>query len=574
VERKRLIAMALLLWAYAAGRGQGIASRGVSPLPPPPASGRPFPVTFTDIAATAGLRQPIIAGSEPRRYIIESMGSGTAFLDFNNDGWMDIFLVNGSRVGASPGSTSATNMLYRNNRDGTFTDVSVRAGVARSGWGQSVTVADYNNDGHPDLFITYWGTNVLYQNRGDGTFHDVTIAAGLKDGVRWGSGASFIDYDRDGDLDLFVANYLTLDLARTPLPGKGAQCQWLRMPVFCGPRGLPFSNNLLYRNNGDGTFNDISAASGIGAPQNTYALGVLAADLDEDGWPDIYVASDSSRSLFYHNNHNGTFSERAIYTGLALDESGMPQAGMGLAVTDYDGDGRLDIAKTNFADDYPNLYRSLGREGFTDRALSAGLGVHPQYVLWSPIFADFDNDAWPDLFISAGHVFSEVDRLKSVQRFRNPRLLYRNLGNGKFEDVGPLAGEAIRAEHSSRGAAAGDFDNDGDIDLLIMNMNEPPSLLRNTNRSGNHWFAAKLVGTKSNRMAIGAKVRVQAAGRWQTAMMLSQAGYYSVNDPRLHFGLGSSVRVDTLEVTWPDGEKQSWKDLPADQLFTAMEGRP
>lgn len=502
------------------------------------------------------------------------MGSGVAFLDFDNDGWMDIFLVNGSRLGApAPGQPKPTSLLYRNNHDGTFTDVSVRAGVARSGWGQSVAVADYDNNGFPDLFVTYYGTNVLYRNRGDGTFEDVTTAAGLAGPARWGSGASFFDYDRDGHVDLFVANYLTLDLAKTPVPGQDSTCRWLNQPVFCGPRGLPFATNLLYHNNGDGTFTDVSAKSGIGAPQNAYALGVLAADLDGDDWPDLYVACDSSRSLFYHNNHDGTFSERAIYLGLAFDEDGQPQAGMGVALADYDGDGLADIVKTNFADDYPNLYRGLGRDGFSDRALFAGLGLQPQYVLWSPVFADFDNDGWPDLFLSAGHIFSEVDRLKTIQRFRNPRLLYRNLGNGKFEDVAALAGPAIRAEHCSRGAAAGDFNNDGNLDLLIMNINEPPSLLRNTNRAAGHWFAVKLVGVQSNRMAIGAKVRIQAGGRWQSAVMLSQSGYYSVNDPRLHFGLGAATRVTQLEVTWPGGVRQTWNDLAPDQVFTATEAR-
>ena len=312
--------------------------------------------------------------------------------------------------------------------------------------------------------------------------------------------------------------------------------------------------------------------SGIGAPQNTYALGVLAADMDGDNWPDIYVAGDSSRSLFYHNNANGTFTERATYTGLAYDDSGMEQAGMGVALGDYDGDGLLDIAKTNFADDYPNLYRNLGKGGYTDRALFAGLGIHPQYVLWSAIFADFDNDSHADLFFAAGHVFNEVDRLQTAQRFRNPRLLYWNLGNGQFEDVSQRSGPGMRVPHSSRGAASGDFDNDGNIDLLIMNMNEPPSLLKNTNRSENHWIKVKLNGTKSNRGAIGAKVRVEAGGHWRTSVVLSQSGYYSCNDPRVHFGLGPAAKVDRLEVTWPSGQVETWRNLEAGRIITLTEG--
>jgi len=536
-----------------------MASRGAAALPAPKTSGRVFPVSFTDVAAAAGLRSPQIAGSERRRYIVEAMGSGVAFLDYDNDGWQDIFLVNGSRFDAAP---KPGNYLYRNNRDGTFSDVTAKAGIAKPGWGQSVSAADFDNDGHTDLFVTYWGRNALFRNQGDGTFLDVAVKAGVAgNSTRWGSGAAFLDYNRDGLLDLIVANYLTLD----PLPKPN--CLWLAVTVFCGPRGLPFATNFLYKNNGDGTFLDVSAESGIGAVQRTYALGVLAADMDGDNWPDIYIASDSTRSLFYHNNANGTFTERATYTGLAFDENGLDQAGMGVAMADYDGDGLLDIAKTNFADDYPNLYRNLGKRGYTDRALFAGLGIQPQYVLWSAIFADFDNDSHPDLFFSAGHIFNET-----AQPFRNPRLLYWNLGDGKFEDVSKRSGLGMTALHSSRGAAAGDFNNDGHIDLLIMNMNEPPSLLKNTGKSGHRWFKVKLTGTKSNRSAIGAKVRLEANGRWQTNVVLSQSGYYSCNDARVHFGLGTAGKADRLEVTWPNGQVETWRNLGADQVFEAVEG--
>ena len=548
--------------------------RSATAMPKPKPSGRTFAASFTDVASAAGLSTPqICGGGDQKKYIIESMGLGVAFLDYNNDGWPDVFLVNGARLEPSASGRPPTNRLYRNNRDGTFTDVTVKASLARSGWGQSVAVGDYDNDGFADLFITYWGQNVLYHNNGDGTFTDVSARARVAgEGVRWGSGASFFDYDRDGLLDLFVANYLDLDLKRTPLPGSNPTCAFLGLPVVCGPRGLPFSSNLLYHNNGDGTFTDVSRASGIGEPQKSYALGVLAADLDGDGWPDVYVASDSTRSLLYHNNGNGTFSERGIYTGLAYDDNGMEQAGMGLALGDYDGDGLLDIVKTNFADDYPNLYRNSGRSGYTDRALFAGLGVNPQYVLWSPVFADFDNDGWIDLFVTAGHFFPEVDRLKTVQRFRNPRLLYWNLGNGKFEDVSDRSGPGIGSAHSSRGAEAGDFDNDGNMDLLIMNMNEPPSLLKNHGKNGNNWLKVGLTGTKSNRSGIGAKVRVNAGGRWQTRVLLSQSGYYSSPDPRLHFGLGSAASVDLLEITWPGGLVETWDRLKPNQVFSATEG--
>ena len=543
-----------------------MASRGVTAPPKPKPSGRVFPVTFQDAAARAGLARPAVSGGVRSRYIVEAMGTGAAFLDYDGDGWIDIFLVSGSRFEDSPAKAGASNRLYRNNHDGAFTDVTVKAGLFHQGWGQSAAAADFDNDGLTDLFVTYWGRNVLYRNRG-GVFEDVTAQAGLSgDADRWGSGASFFDYDRDGDLDLFLANYLTLDPRTVPPAGKDLACAWLGTPVFCGPRGLPFARNWLYRNNGNGAFTGVSEESGAGTRFDTYALGVLAADMDGDAWPDLYVAGDSTRSLFLHNNGDGTFEERGVYLGLAYDETGQEQAGMGVALGDYDGDGLLDIAKTNFSDDYPNLYRNLGAQGYTDRALHAGLGVNPQYVLWSAIFADFDNDAWPDLFFSAGHVFTEA------RAYRNPQQLYWNLGGGKFEDVGTRAGPGIAAPRSSRGAAVGDFDNDGDPDLLIVNMNEAPSLLRNDNKSGNAWIQVALKGTRSNRDAIGARVGVTAGGRVLTGVKLSQSGYYSVNDPRLHFGLGAARAIDAIEVTWPSGGVETWRGVPPNRVFEAVEG--
>ncbi len=540
-------------------------------MPRPKPSGRVFPVSFTDVAAKAGLTAPLIDGGDTKKYIVESMGTGVAFIDYDNDGWPDIFVVNGSRFDGP--TDGLTNHLYRNSRDGTFTDVTAKAGLVHSGWGQSVTVADYDNDGFEDIFVAYWGHNALFHNQGDGTFADVSEKAGVKgDRVRWGSGSAFFDYNRDGYVDLFVANYLDLDLARTPLPGATSNCAWLGIPVICGPRGLPFSTNVLYRNNGDGTFTDVSAASGIGELKQTYALGVLAADIDGDGWQDVYVACDSTRSLFYHNRGDGTFSERAIMVGLAYDDSGMEQAGMGIGMGDYDRDGLLDIAKTNFIDDYPNLYRNLGKAGFQDRALMAGLGINPQYVIWSPVFADFDNDGWPDLFISAGHFFNEVDRLQTTQRFKNPRLLYWNLGNGKFEDVSDRAGPGITSLHSGRSAAAGDFDNDGNVDLLVMNMNEPPSLLHNNSKAGNNWLKIKLVGTKSNRSAIGAKIDLFTGSERQTAMVLSQVGYYAHPDSRVHFGLGKATKADRVQVTWPSGLVETFDEVKAGETTTLKEG--
>jgi hypothetical protein len=542
-------------------------------VPRPKPSGRVFPVSFTSVAAGAGLRATIVAGEDNKKYILESMGSGVAFLDYDNDGWQDVFLVNGSRFNSRPGEDQPTNHLYRNNHDGSFSDVTAKAGLVHTGWGQSVAVGDYDNDGFEDLFITYWGSNVLYRNNGDGTFTNVTRKAGLDGGrTRWGSGATFFDYNRDGRLDLFVANYLDLDLRRTPLPGADPNCSWLGLPVICGPRGLPYSTNLLYRNNGDGTFADVSAESGIGEMKKAYALGVVAADFDGDGWQDLYVACDSTRSLFYRNNGDGTFSEKGIAIGLAYDENGMEQAGMGVAVGDYDRDGMLDIAKTNFVDDYPNLYRNLGKAGFQDRALAAGLAVNPQYVLWSVLLADFDNDGWQDLFMAAGHFFPEVDRLKIAQKFRNPRLLYWNLGNGRFEDVSDRAGPGIAELRSSRGAATGDFDNDGCLDILVMNMNEPPSLLRNDCKSGRRWLKVKLTGTKSNRSGIGAIVRVVTGAARQTQVLFSQSGYYSHSDSRLHFGLNGAETADRVEVLWPSGLLEKVENVRTNQVLQLTEG--
>jgi enediyne biosynthesis protein E4 len=572
-----------LVWAVAAGvalffalretgSAQGMLGRGAAAMPRPKPSGRVFPCSFADVASSAGLTTPQVDGGDKKRYIVESTGTGVAFLDYDNDGWQDIFLVNGSRFDAP--TAGLTNRLYHNSRDGTFTDVTAKAGLERSGWGQSVAVGDFDNDGFDDLFITYWGRNALYRNNGDGTFSDISSRAGVAgDRTRWGSGAAFFDYNRDGYLDIFVANYLDLDTARTPLPGANAMCAWLGLPVICGPRGLPFSTNILYRNNRDGTFTDVSRESGIGAPSRSYALGVLAADIDGDGWQDLYVACDSTPSLFYRNRGDGTFSERAVMVGLAYDDNGQEQAGMGVAAGDYDRDGLPDIVKTNFIDDYPNLYRNLGKGGFSDRALPAGLGVNPQYVLWSPVLADFDNDGWPDLFFSAGHFFNEVDQLRGPQRFKNPRLLYWNLGDGRFEDVSDRAGPGIAAMHSSRGAAAGDFDNDGNLDILVMNMNEPPSLLKNTNSRPGNWLNVKLTGTKSNRGGIGARVTLAVDGaKPQTAVVLSQSGYYSHPDSRLHFGLGGAGRAERVEVAWPSGLVEVFEGAAANQTVTLKEG--
>jgi hypothetical protein len=537
-----------------------------------------FPVTFVDAAQSAGLASPIIYGGvERKRYIIETNGCGVAFFDYDGDGWMDVLLLNGTRLEGFPRGQAPTIRLYRNKRDGTFQDVTNRAGLRREGWASAVTVGDYDNDGREDFFVTYWGQNVLYRNNGDGTFADVTRKAGLATtGTRWGSGCTFLDYDRDGRLDLFVANYLKFDLASAPEPGKGANCTWKGVPVNCGPKGLPTDTNLLYHNNGYGTFKDVSEVSGVARVQGRYSMTSTVTDYNDDGWPDIYVACDSTASTLYRNNRDGSFTDVALETGVAYNEDGQAQAGMGLAVGDYDGDGLMDILKTHFSDDLPALYRNGGRGFFEDASRAAGF-EHTRYVEWGAGLEDFDNDGRPDVMIVTGSVYPEVERFFKEYPHRGPRLVYRNLGNGRFLDVTAQSGPGALTPKSSRGCAFGDYDNDGDTDVLVMNMNEPPSLLRNeynrtAGRGANNWLAFKLVGVKSNRDAIGARVRVRVGSHVQAREVASQSSYYSSNDPRLHFGMGLSQKADEVTIRWPNGQTETLKDVPANRFVTIKEG--
>jgi hypothetical protein len=537
-----------------------------------------FQVSFVDVAPSAGLTEPTIYGGvEKKRYIIETNGCGVAFMDYDADGWADILLANGTRLEGFPKGKAPTVKLYRNNRKGGFTDVSSASGLNRTGWASGVCVGDYDNDGYEDVFITYWGQNVLYRNDGRGGFTDATEKAGLATrGVRWGSGCTFIDYDRDGRLDLFVANYLTFDPEKVPEPGKGANCLWKGVPVNCGPKGLPTDENLLYRNNGDGTFTDVSQASGVGKVRNRYAMTAIVTDYDNDGWPDIYVACDSTASILYRNKGDGTFADVALETGTAYSEDGQAQAGMGVASGDYNNDGFVDIFKTHFADDLPALYKNMGRGFFEDASRAAGFD-HTRYIQWGTGLVDLNNDGWPDIFTATGNVYPEVEKVFKEYPHRSPRLIYRNLGNGRFKDVGAGCGPGAREAHSSRGCAFGDFDNDGDIDVLIMNMNEPPSLLRNDyisagGRGANNWLKLKLVGVKSNRSAIGARVTLRAGSRIQTQEVTSQSSYYSHNDLRLHFGLGENNKADQVDIRWPNGQTETIRDVAAGQIVTVKEG--
>ncbi len=540
-----------------------------------------WPVKLTDIAKEAGLHYPsVYGGVGKKRFIIEANGCGVAFFDYDNDGWPDIFVLSGTTLqehsrmeqAYAPGE-APTNRLYRNNHDGTFTDVTDAAGLRRTGWASGVCVGDYDNDGHLDMLVTYYGKNVLYHNRGNGSFEDVTAKSGLETrGTRWGSGCTFVDYDQDGRLDLFVANYVNFDITTAAEPGEGPNCVWKGIPVNCGPLGLPTDTNLLYHNNGDGTFTDVSERSGISKVTGRYAMTATAADFDGDGRQDIYVACDSTASILYHNNGDGTFTDIALKSGVAYDEGGNRQAGMGVAVGDFDSNGLLDILKTNFADDIPSLYRNAGGGRFEDIAAEAGLAVLNSYVEWGVGMPDFDNDGYPDLFYVTGSVYPEVEHFFPGYPERGPRVIFHNRGNGRFAYATGHSGPAAIQLHSSRGAAFGDFDNDGDVDVLVMNMNEPPSLLRNDYAGNNGWRELSLEGTRSNRAAIGATVVVSAGGIRQARVVTSQSSYYSHDDLRLHFGLGGSRVVDSIEIHWPSGQIQTLRNVPARQILKVKEG--
>jgi hypothetical protein len=548
---------------------------------------------FIDVTAQAGLGGAlnVFGGLTRKRWLLEEIGCGVALFDYDNDGWLDIFLVNGTRFEDISPQHPPSNFLFHNNRDGSFTDVTQKAGLTRSGWGQGCCVGDYDNDGFDDLVVTYWGGIVLYHNNGDGTFTDVSQKAGLVQSgptPRWNTGCSFLDYDRDGHLDLFVANYVTFDPGRAPQPGSNQYCRYFGLSTGCGPQGLTGGTNILYRNRGDGTFEDVSERCGIAVPRGrvepsfvndqwipvgSYGLGVSSADFDNDGWPDIYVACDSVPSRFYHNNQDGTFDEIGADIGCALNENGTSQGGMGVGVGDYDCDGWLDIVKTNYSDQTANLYHNNGDGTFYDAVFQAGLGVNTKYLGWGVGLFDFDNDGWGDIFMSNGHVFPEVDTRRLHVTFKERKILYKNLGQGRFIDVSSSSGLAVTQPHSSRGTAFGDFDNDGDVDVVVINMNEPPSLLRNDCRSKNSWLKIKCIGTKSNRSAIGARVRVVTGKHSQINEVMSGSSFMSQNDLRLHFGLGQAKQADMVEVRWPLGLVESFKNVQANQLLVLQEGK-
>ena len=539
-------------------------------------SNQPSPVQFVDVAHEAGLNVPNVwGGINHKSYIIEAKGSGIAFFDYDNDGWLDVYLTNGTRFGEKwPEGKAPTSQLFKNNRDGTFSNVTGQSGLSRTGWQTGVCVGDYDNDGWDDLFCCFWGHNILFHNNGDGTFTDVTRKAGVFDeAVRWGAGCTFLDYDRDGNLDLFVCNYIKLDPAQTPAPNGPSVCQWRGIPVMCGPRGLPGDTNVLFHNAGDGTFTNVSEKAGILKPGPRYSITAVSYDFDNDGWPDIYVAVDSQPSILFRNNHDGTFTDVAVVAGCAYSEDGHEQAGMGVGVGDYDCDGWLDIFKTNFADDTCNLYHNNGDGTFADVTFASGIAVNSRYVGWGCGFIDYDNDGWPDILQINGQVYPEIDKHDLGQTYKNPRLVYRNMGNGKFKDVSSEMGPGITERFSSRGAAFGDYDNDGAMDVLVLNMNDLPSLLRNDGGNAQNWIKVKLIGTKCNRTAIGARVRVVTGNHSQIDEVHSGSSVMSQGDLRLHFGLGKAQNVDLIEVKWPTTQKiERFTQVKANQILTIREG--
>jgi hypothetical protein len=552
--------------------GQGMASGNLKPSADP-TTGAPV-ANYVDLAVRAGLvAKTVIGGEKSKQYILETTGGGVAIFDYDNDGWPDIFLVNGSRVEGFPKGQEPTSHLYHNNHDGTFTNVTERAGLVHTGWGQGVCVGDYDEDGNLDLFVTYYGKNVLYRNNGNGTFTDVTQKSGLLTSESaYSTGCAFLDYDRDGHLDLFVSHYSAYEDAAKYGPGSEEGCHYKGVAVFCGPRGLKGSVNTLYHNNGDGTFSDVSKKAGI-ITDDHYGFTPLVLDYDNDGWPDIYVADDSTASLLFHNNRDGTFTEIGGLAGVGYNEDGREQGGMGVAAGDYDGDGFLDIIKTNFDADTSTLYRNRGDGTFDDVTFPSGIGGNTKYVGWGVGFIDFDNDGRADLFMVNGHVYPELENAGQITSYLERKILYQNKGNGTFEDVSLRSGTGVAAKSLARGAASGDIFNTGQVNVVINNMNGTPNLLVNLAPSGNHVLSIQLVGKPPNLFAVGARVSAYVKEHRMIDEVRSGGSFCSQNDLRLHFGLGTATQVDKLEVRWPDGSVETLKDIPGDQRIVVRHGR-
>ena len=537
-----------------------------------PAANLPDPsVVFTDITAATGITFSHVSASE-KKYIVESMSGGAGLFDFDKDGWLDIYLVNSPTVATAANPAGARSALWRNNHDGTFSDVTERAGVGYPGWAMGVATGDYDNDGWEDLYITCFGPNHLFRNNGDGTFTDVTARAGVGDS-RWSTGAAFGDYDNDGKLDLFVANYIDLSLDALPEFGSGKNCVFRGLPVQCGPRGLKGAGDSLYHNNGDGTFTDVSTKAGVSDTAMRFGMGVAWCDFNDDGHIDLYVANDSGPNYLYKNNGDSTFTDVGLASGSALSENGAEQASMGVAIGDYDHRGRWNIVVTNFSDEYNALYRHEKDFLFTDASYATRTGkVSLPFVGWGVKFFDYDNDGWLDLMVVNGHVYPQLEKAGLELTYRQRKLVYRNDRNGTFTEVATDLGSALTAPAVSRGAAFGDLDNDGDIDVVINNLDGPLTVLRNDGGNANNFLMIDLVGRKSNRSAFGARVKVTAGDLVQVDERRSGGSYLSQNDVRLHFGLEKRQKVDRVEVRWPDGAIETLTGVEANRFIIITEG--
>lgn len=564
-----IVALSATLAPRAASQGMVSAGATAQPLRPLPAGMKAPTIDYRDLAPAAGLTAVNVSGNPAHKdYIVEDTGNGLAIFDYDNDGLPDIFLNTADRLdGVGPRPTVH---LYHNLGGLKFEDVTAKAGLGHLGWGQGVCAADFDEDGYVDLFVTQWGQNVLLHNMGNGTFRDETKERGLTHpGTRWSTGCAFLDYDRDGHLDLFVSNYIEFNQAKTPKPGESKACTWKNIPVTCGPMGLPGETMTLYHNDGHGHFQDVSKEAGVEVPKKYYGLTVLTGDFDNDGWPDVYVASDSTPSLFFHNQRNGTFKETGVFAGVAYNQDGQEQAGMGASAADYDGDGLLDIIKTNFSNDVPTLYRNTGDAGFNDVTVPTGLAVETQFVRWGVAFVDIDNDGWKDVFMVNGHVYPGIAAVPG-ERWMQPRSVYWNRGDGEFFLISSQAGPAIQVPHTSRGLAVADLDNDGSMELVAINMHEGPSLFKNFGTEGNSLLVRALTAT--GRDAIGARITVTAAGRKRIDEVRSGGYYISQGDFRVHFGLAAETKAD-VAVRWPDGKIDNFPAVDANQWITIRQGK-
>jgi hypothetical protein len=536
---------------------------------------QPAPATlvFTDVTGASGITFKHAFSAE-KKYILESMSGGVAIFDFDRDGWPDVYFVNSPTVDTASDPRSARSALWKNNGDGTFTDVTEKAAVGYPGWGMGVATGDYDNDGWEDLYVTCFGPNRLYRNNHDGTFSDVTEKAGAGDS-RWSTGAAFADYDNDGWLDLFVANYADVRLDALPEFGKGKTCQYQGLPVQCGPRGLPGSGDSLFHNNRDGTFTQVAVNAGVADAAGRFGMGVAWCDFNEDGYVDLYVANDTGPNFLYRNNRNGTFTDVGLSSGAALSENGEARASMGVTIGDYDRRGRWTIFVTNFSGEHNAFYRHEKEFLFTETSYATQTAKPSlPFVGWGAGFFDYDNDGWLDLFVANGHVYPQVERAGLQTTYRQRKLLFRNRHDGTFSELAAELGPALSRPDVSRGAAFGDLDNDGDLDVVINNLDGPPTLLRNDGGNRHNFLNIDLVGRSSNRSAYGARVKVTSGGFIQTDERRGGGSYISQNDPRLHFGLEKRTTVDAVEVRWPGGATQTFAHLPVNAFVRLTEGEP